>query len=135
MWKSLSMALLKIESTTKKNSPKMKTAMITTVVVDFTSFHEGVTTLRISERTSLRNWANSVHCPTTLSMNFDTGFFPCRLIGRSSPFAIANLVPILAVPSRRALGRAHPDSIRNQSGRGGGIRTPKFGFGDRQFSR
>jgi len=42
------MTLLKIESTTKKNSPKMNTAMITTVVVDFTSFHEGVTTLRIS---------------------------------------------------------------------------------------
>src|SRR5215469_3277288 len=40
-------------SITKKYSPKINTATITTSVVDCTSFHEGVVTLRISVRTSL----------------------------------------------------------------------------------
>src|SRR5580698_4674466 len=47
-------ALPSTASTTQKNPANAKTATMTTVVVDWTSFHEGVTTLRISERTSRR---------------------------------------------------------------------------------
>src|SRR5580700_9527817 len=47
-------ALPSTASTTQKNPANAKTATMTTVVVDWTSFHDGVTTLRISERTSRR---------------------------------------------------------------------------------
>src|ERR1700727_637196 len=47
-------ALPSTASTTQKKPAKAKTARMTTVVVDCTSFHEGVTTLRISARTSPR---------------------------------------------------------------------------------
>src|ERR1700690_375891 len=115
------MTLLQIESTTKKYKPKMPTAMITTVVVDFTSFQDGVTTLRISARTSVRKRVNSFHCSTTLPKNFDTGFSPCRFAGgcRTSPFTIAALIAILPILRARHYAGRIPNK---QSGRGGGIR-------------
>ncbi len=65
------MAKEQITSTTKKYAPKRKTAMITTVVVVCTSLREGVTTLRISARTSVKNRVNSSHTPRTLPNHFD----------------------------------------------------------------
>ncbi len=50
---------LKIRSTTKKKSPKRNTVTITTDVVTCTSLREGVTTLRISARTSLKKRVSS----------------------------------------------------------------------------
>ena len=56
--------MLKIQSTTKKKKPKRKTVIITTVVVVSTSLRVGVTTLRISARTSLRKRVKSFHTPS-----------------------------------------------------------------------
>ena len=58
--------MLKIQSTTKKKNPKEKTVTITTDVVACTSFRVGVTTLRISARTSLRKRVSPFQAPIAL---------------------------------------------------------------------
>src|SRR5437879_5689179 len=103
--------------------------MITTVVVARTSFSDGVVTLRISLRTSRKKFDMLFHFPPIPPPPLPPG------AGTAAVFAIFLL--ILLCTSDSALlactsGR-WPPAIH--SGRGGGIRTPKSGFGDRQFNR
>jgi hypothetical protein len=77
----------------KEEQPKMNTAMITTVVVACTSLREGVTTLRISARTSLRKRVNSFHCPSRPRPNFESGPW---LLAR--PLYLRSPLPFFAVP-------------------------------------
>src|ERR1035441_1472658 len=96
----------KIQSTTKKNSPKMKTATMTTVVVASTSLREGVTTLRISLRTSLRKRVKSFHATI--------GFFQ---LGSSSPrtsAAFVAMLPFLRV--QHPAGRIRASFVLNLAG-------------------
>ena len=53
-------------------------------------------------------------------------------------FAIRILLYLLTTRSRRAARSKFLSCVfanPGEDGRGGGIRTPKFGFGDRQFNR
>src|ERR1700733_591403 len=117
----------------------MKTATITTVVVDCTSEREGVTTLRISPRTSFRKSVVRVQNAVTW---FVVVLF-CGEPERSSPVANA-VFAITLLPSCTLttfwLFRGNPSMaagcrLHHFPGRGARIRTEKFGFGDRQFNR
>src|SRR6185437_1096430 len=87
---------LNTASTTKKNSPKRNTEMMTTVVVDSTSLRLGVTTLRISARTSLRKLVSLPQVPVTLPPNRWSPPDCC------SSFMTVAFVDILLFPSRPA---------------------------------
>src|SRR5215469_17941670 len=87
-----------------KKNPKANTATRTTEVVACTSLREGVTTLRVSARTSLRKPVIFSQNPTTFPERFWTALGSCRLIcaGRSSPFTVADfdaILPILHPPA------------------------------------
>src|SRR5580698_5788154 len=100
-----------MKSTTKKNSPNRNTATITTPVVTLTSFGEGVTTLRISERTSRRKLVNSVHLPRIPPPNSVSAPGSCRFFDRSSPFSIATFVAMLQFLFQRLAFRDQPGHL------------------------
>src|ERR1700757_5305561 len=100
---------------------------MTTVVVARTSARVGVTTFRISPRTSFRN--SRVRTKSAV-----TRFGWLLAVGETAAFAMdffsaTGIALLLGVHSWSAA------TSSSNSGRGGGIRTPKFGFGDRQFNR
>src|SRR5271170_247629 len=107
----------------------MKTATSTTVVVACTSLREGVTTLRVSARTSLKKRPKF----SQVSVTRLRAFGPFRFFGDESSSPLINATFEAILPFLCARRRAR--RILAQTGRGGGIRTPKFGFGDRQFNR
>src|SRR5215469_2021146 len=89
-----------------KKNPNRNTATRTTEVVACTSLREGVTTLRVSARTSVRKLVNFRQKPTTFPERLETALGSCRLIGagRSSPFTVAvfeAILPILLAPGVR----------------------------------
>src|ERR1700748_1447850 len=119
---------------------------MTTVVVVRTSSRDGVVTLRISLRTSRRksvvlenipvNWLPGPEsCPRSanLSATFAlvTALSGCGLCF-SSRIAVVDFAITFLLPEPQTSG---PITHNSRTGRGGGIRTPKFGFGDRQFNR
>src|SRR6185437_580519 len=89
---------LNTASTTKKNSPKMNTEMMTTVVVDSTSLRFGVTTFFISARTSFRKLVSLPQVPVRFPPNF------CRPPDCCSSFMTVAFVDILLF-LRARLGR------------------------------
>src|SRR5450631_750715 len=90
-------ALLKMKSTTKKKNPKMKTVIITTVVVACTSLREGATTLRISARTSLKKLVKPDHVVIAFPEIF-----------ASAPCSCTDFVAILPFLRVRHSCRTHP---------------------------
>src|SRR5579883_3479365 len=108
------------KSISQKYRPKIKTVMITTTVVACTSFSEGVVTFFISVRTSLLK---------DLIFSGQEATRPPRL-SPGSAAAIDFVIFFVSIPMRHTCFLLLP-----KTGRGGGIRTPKSGFGDRQFNR
>src|SRR4051794_19307060 len=100
---------LNTKSVTRKKNPNAKTANKTTEVVACTSLREGVTTLRVSARTSLRKLVNFCQVPTMYPEMFWTAPGSCRLIcaGRSSPFAVIAFAILPILYSRRRAGKAY----------------------------
>src|SRR5579862_4153031 len=122
-------------STPKKNTPKNATVTITTQVVTNTSCRVGQVTWRISTRTSCRKPRQRLGCsarrpkkpsissgeprPSVSSVfNFPACVAIARFSLRPQPFSVSG-------------NFFSASSIACQNGRGGGIRTPTLGFGDR----
>src|SRR6185369_8182372 len=120
-------------STIQKYPAKMKTVIITTAVVACTSLRVGDVTLRISFRTS----------PRKLLVRLGRPFIFPAVLSLSTFATTAFAISIPNFPGRgrlcwRLIRPLHlvllkPVCQLVKAGRGGGIRTPKFGFGDRQF--
>src|SRR5579871_808393 len=100
------------------------------MVVARTSFLLGKVTFRISLRTSEKKpFVRAGH-----AFSFPPRLCSSRVI--ATAFAIVKILLSLFPPATLPR-RSQPASfqILTKSGRGGGIRTPKSGFGDRQFNR
>src|ERR1700674_2233466 len=120
-------------STPKKKTPKNATVTITTQVVTNTSCRVGQVTWRISTRTSCRKPRHRRGCSARRAKkpNISSGE------PRPSVSSVFNFPTCVAIA--RFFLRLQPVScacypasaIARQSGRGGGIRTPTLGFGDR----
>src|SRR5215469_7670727 len=119
------------KSTSQRKTPKNATVTTTIHVVDSTSSRPGQVTCFISTRVSWRNSWRFATEPVTLPVSSEP-IPPCE----SSFFTFTACVAIkpLHSPERACLPLRPFDSTLN-SGRGGGIRTPIPGFGDRSPNR
>src|SRR5215467_1089057 len=125
------------KSTSQRKTPKNATVTTTIQVVDTTSSRLGQVTCFISTRVSWRNSWRFASEPVTLPVSSEP-IPPCD----SSFFTFTACVAIkpLYSPERACLPLRPFDSTRRpgpalNSGRGGGIRTPIPGFGDRSPNR
>src|SRR5579863_5891682 len=126
------MIFVKIESVKKKYTPKNATVTVTTMVVEITSARPGQFTCRISTRTSCRNERKRFgyppsFCTGSKSANPLTRWdSSSRLVRIASAISLRTFVGQLLQPCYIPCPLHH-----QQTGRGGGIRTPTLGFGDR----
>src|SRR5580698_7734651 len=108
-------------STPKKKMPKNATATITTKVVTTTSCRVGQVTWRISTRTSCKN--ERQRCGYSFSRS------------QRAPARDSEAPPAISWFFNRSAWKAISHRVSCASvpfGRGGGIRTPTSGFGDRR---
>src|SRR5580692_4486568 len=107
---------------------------MTTVVVAWTSVRVGVTTLRISARTSLRKLLSRSGCALSRSRPVVCWSVTAIVFAMLLP---RNFLLIKTGESNVALPAMLPPGLGRAGKTGGGarIRTEKFGFGDRQFNR
>src|SRR6185369_12139735 len=102
---------------------KMKTVTITTVVVDCTSARDGVTTLRISLRTSFRKLR--VRSGSDLIC-----WIPVPVCCSATATVLAITLPLIFLLLTSTAAACGLGRMAGELGF-----EPKFGFGDRQFNR
>src|SRR2546430_809442 len=113
-------------STTARNTPKNATVAMTTQVVAITSSRLGQVTCFISTRTSRRNSRVSATVPVTLLPNSE----PIPPCDSSLP-----VFTVRVAMNPHSFTSTEKTSVLLNAGRGGGIRTPIPGFGDRSPNR
>src|SRR5580700_3417964 len=114
----------------KKYIPKKATVTATTTVVEITSAREGQFTCFISTRTSCRKLRSRRGYVASLPTGSSSAN-PLTLSFASSRFVLAACAIDLTAFAPSNLFHPPASASCKRAGRGGGIRTPTLGFGDR----